>query len=63
MEKVDLGLTAPGVNLSEFETKTLCSDPFYLVCRRDHPLAKKRRIKLSDLAGCDLIHLAKSTSV
>jgi DNA-binding transcriptional LysR family regulator len=63
MGKVDLALTAPGANLSEFETKTLCSDPFYLVCRRDHALAKKRRIKLTDLAGCDLIHLAKSTSV
>ena len=34
-----------------------------LVCRRDHRLAKKRRIKLADLAGCELIHLAPSTSV
>ncbi|MFZ6768723.1 LysR family transcriptional regulator [Undibacterium sp. Di26W] len=61
--KVDFALTAPGVNLSEFDTRTLCSDPFYLVCRRDHPLAKRRRIKLTELAGCELIHLAKSTSV
>lgn len=61
--KVDLALTAPGANLAEFATRTLCSDPFYLVCRRDHRLAKKRRVKLADLAGCDLIHLAPSTSV
>jgi DNA-binding transcriptional LysR family regulator len=61
--KVDLALTAPGPNLTEFETRTLCSDPFYLVCRRDHPLAGKTRIALTDLRGCDLIHLAKSTSV
>jgi DNA-binding transcriptional LysR family regulator len=61
--KVDLALTAPGANLTEFDTRTLCSDPFYLVCRRDHPLAKKKRIALSDLNGCDLIHLASSTSV
>lgn len=61
--KVDLALTAPGANLSEFETRTLCSDPFYLVCRRDHSLARKRRIKLTELTGCNLIHLAKSTSV
>jgi LysR family carnitine catabolism transcriptional activator len=53
--KVDMALTAPGANLAEFDTRTLCSDPFYLVCRRDHPLA--------DLSGCDLIHLAPSTSV
>lgn len=61
--KVDLALTAPGQNLTEFETRTLCCDPFYLVWRRDHPLAAKTRIALSDLRGCDLIHLAKSTSV
>lgn len=61
--KVDLALTAPGASLAEFATRTLCSDPFYLVCRRDHPLAKKRRIRLADLAGHELIHLAPSTSV
>jgi len=61
--KVDLALTAPGASLAEFATRTLCSDPFYLVCRHDHPLAKKRRIKLADLAGHELIHLAPSTSV
>lgn len=61
--KVDLALTAPGANLSEFDTRTLCSDPFFFVCRRDHPLARKRKIKLTELAGCELIHLAPSTSV
>ncbi len=61
--KVDLALTAPGNRLGEFDTRTLCSDPFYLVCRRDHALANHRSIALADLAGCDLIHLAKSTSV
>jgi LysR family carnitine catabolism transcriptional activator len=49
--KVDVALTAPGASLAEFATRTLCSDPFYLVCRRDHALAKKRRIKVADLAG------------
>jgi DNA-binding transcriptional LysR family regulator len=61
--KVDIALTAPGSGLIEFDTKTLCSDPFYLVCRQDHALAGKRRIRLSDLSGCELIHLARSTSV
>lgn len=61
--KVDLALTAPGANLMEFDTRMVCSDPFYLVCRADHALAGKRRIALRDLSGCDLIHLAKSTSV
>jgi LysR family carnitine catabolism transcriptional activator len=61
--KVDLALTAPGASLAEFATRTLCSDPFYLVCRHDHPLAQKRRINVADLAGHELIHLAPSTSV
>ncbi len=61
--KVDFALTAPGPDLTEFETRTLCSDPFYLVCRRDHKLAKKRKIALKSLAGCEMIHLSKSTSV
>lgn len=61
--KVDLALTAPGANLAEFSTRTLRSDPFFLVCRHDHALARKRKIKLSDLAGCELIHLAPSSSV
>lgn len=62
-KKVDLVLTAPGADLLEFETRTLCSDPFYVVCRRDHALAKKRRIHARDLARHELIHLAKSSSV
>jgi len=61
--KVDFALTAPGPDLTEFETRTLCSDPFYLVCRRDHRLARKRRVKLAELEGCEMVHLAKSTSV
>lgn len=61
--KVDFALTAPGPNLTEFETRTLCSDPFYLVCRRDHRLAGRNRLMLSDLSGCEMVHLAKSTSV
>ncbi|UWE18763.1 LysR family transcriptional regulator [Herbaspirillum huttiense] len=61
--KADIALTAPGPNLLEFITQPLCADPFYLVCRKDHALAGKRRIKVAQLAGCEMIHLARSTSV
>jgi LysR family carnitine catabolism transcriptional activator len=61
--KADLVLTAPGANFTEFESRVLVSDPFYLVCRTDHPLAGKRRIATSDLAGQEIVHLAKSSSV
>jgi LysR family carnitine catabolism transcriptional activator len=62
-KKVDLVLTAPGANMLEFETRTLCGDPFYVVCRRDHPLATKRLVRARDLAQHEIIHLAKSSSV
>lgn len=61
--KADLVLTAPGPSFHEFDARVLGSDPFYLVCRHDHPLAKKRRIRPADLAGHDIVHLAKSSSV
>jgi DNA-binding transcriptional LysR family regulator len=61
--KVDLVLTAPGANFTEFESRVLASDPFYLVCRTDHPLADRRSIATGDLAGQEIVHLAKSSSV
>lgn len=61
--KADLALTAPGPDFVEFEAHTLCSDPFYVVCPQDHPLAKKKSVRTADLSGCELIHLAKSSSV
>jgi LysR family carnitine catabolism transcriptional activator len=62
-EKVDFVLTAPGQNFVEFESSVLCSDPFYLICRRDHPLASRRSIRVEDLAHCEIVHLTRSTSV
>ena len=61
--RVDFALSAPGSRLAEFDSRLLFADPFYLVCRRDHPLASKRRVQLRDLAGHDLIDLARTSSV
>jgi DNA-binding transcriptional LysR family regulator len=61
--KADIALTAPGPDLGEFETQTLYSDRFFVVCRRDHPLARRRRVRLAALAGCEMIHMARTTSV
>lgn len=61
--KADLALTAPGPDVLEFEAHTLCSDPFYIVCPKEHPLAKKRVVRVADLAGHEVIHLAKTSSV
>lgn len=61
--RADFALTAAGPSMEEFDTRPLTTDDFYLVCRYDHPLASRRRIRLRDLAGYPLIHLARSTSV
>ncbi len=61
--RADFALTAPGPDLTEFDTRRLYSDRFHLVCRRDHPLARRRSVRTADLAGCELIHLARTTSV
>jgi LysR family carnitine catabolism transcriptional activator len=61
--KVDFVLTAPGPSFVEFDSKVLCSDPFYVVCRRDHSLASNRSLTVCDLAGQEMIHLVESSSV
>jgi len=61
--RADFALTAAGPNLTEFATQPLTTEGFHLVCRRDHPLATRRTVRLGDLAGCAIIHLARSSSV
>lgn len=61
--RVDFALTAPGPRLAEFASRLILSEGFYLVCRRDHPLASKSKVQLQDLGGFELIHLARVSSV
>jgi len=61
--RADFALTAAGPNLTEFATQALTTEGFHLVCRSDHPLAARRTVRLGDLAGCAIIHLARSSSV
>ncbi|HSD44337.1 MAG TPA: LysR family transcriptional regulator [Burkholderiales bacterium] len=61
--RAEFALTASGPNLAEFDVRPLYDDRYWLVCRRDHPLARRRAVRLDDLAGRALIHLARSSSV
>jgi DNA-binding transcriptional LysR family regulator len=61
--RVDFALTAPGTRLAEFDSRLILSEGFYLVCRRDHPLATRKKLQLEDLSGFELIHLARLSSV
>ncbi|MGZ5848769.1 MAG: LysR substrate-binding domain-containing protein [Ramlibacter sp.] len=59
----DFSLAAIRAGAPELRTDPFCSDRFHLVCRADHPLARRRRPALADLAGEPFIHLARSSSV
>ena len=61
--RVDFALTAPGPRLAEFASRLILNEGFYLVCRRDHPLAARQKLRLDDLARFDYIHLARHSSV
>lgn len=62
--RVDLALTAGG-DLREFDTELLLTEPYWLVCPASHRLAARGAAGAcwADLAGEELIHLARSSSV
>lgn len=49
--EIDLGLVAKGTELLGFQVVDVISDPFVLATAKDHPLAKKPSVRLSDLDG------------
>jgi LysR family transcriptional regulator, carnitine catabolism transcriptional activator len=61
--KADFSLSAVRSSAPELHTELFCEDDFHLVCRRDHPLARRRQITLADLADEPFIHLARTSSV
>lgn len=61
--RVDFSLAAIRSGAPELQTDFFCEDNFHLVCRRDHPLARRRRPQLAELAAEPFIHLARSSSV
>lgn len=61
--KADFALASIRASAPELHTELFCTDHFHLVCRQDHPLARRRRVSLADLPGHDFVHLARSSSV
>lgn len=62
---VEFALASTGANSAGLQTEVLCADGFHLVCRKDHPLAKRKAtdIKLKDLTPYPFVHLARNSSV
>lgn len=59
----DLGVTGGEIVDPELEILHRAEDRLMVVCPRGHPLAKKRRVAASDLAGYSLVLTAAGTSV
>ena len=61
--QADIALAAPNAALDEYEVEHFYTDRYYVICRRDHPLAGVREISLPELRGNNFIRLARATSV
>jgi DNA-binding transcriptional LysR family regulator len=55
--ELDLGLTIHSVDENIFDSFLLKMSRYYLLCHRDHPLAKKETIRFSDLKDQPVITL------
>ena len=58
---VDFGLNFIGTQESAVDFEPLLEERFVAACRRDHPLAKKRFVKWSELNDFDYISVDKSS--
>jgi DNA-binding transcriptional LysR family regulator len=59
--EVEFGINFMGASDPELEFDSLVEDPFVLACRRDHPLATKRRVTWSDIAQHPLITVHRTS--
>lgn len=59
----DIALAAPNGSLDEFIIEPFHTDRFFLICRKDHSMASRTEVSLTELQGQDFIRLSRSTSV
>ncbi len=60
---IDIGFIRRfGHDLSEFETRFVFSEPYVLAMRKDHPLAKERRLSANSLDGRELLLFARGVN-
>lgn len=61
--EADFALAATRGQSGELKTEPFCADSFFLVCRREHPLARVRNPRPRDVAAHPFIHLSRTSSV
>lgn len=59
--EAEFGVNLTGVSHPELSFTPLVDDPFVLACRRDHPLARRKKIDWSDLEGHRLVGVSRAS--
>lgn len=59
--EADFGLTYIGTQEPDVEFEPLIEDPFVLACSREHPLARRRKVRWAELADYDYIAVAQGS--
>ncbi|MDG5976700.1 LysR family transcriptional regulator [Hydrogenophaga taeniospiralis CCUG 15921] len=59
--EVDFGLNFIGSQEADVEFEPLLEEQFVAACRRDHPLAKKKQVRWTELAQYDYISAGKTS--
>lgn len=59
--EADFGIDIIGIQEPGIEFRTLLKEPFVAACRRDHPLAGKRKVTWAELAQHDFMTVDKSS--
>ncbi len=59
--EADFGLNFIGSQEADIEFKPLLQERFVVACRRDHELARKRRVSWTELAKYDFISVSKTS--
>ncbi len=59
--EADFGINFMGAQEGELEFKPLVEERFVVACRRDHPIARMRRVKWSQLEGHELVSVNRSS--
>jgi DNA-binding transcriptional LysR family regulator len=62
-EQVDFAVTAAIAPALDLTSTPLASDTFHLVCRRNHPLARRKRLDAADVINLPMVRFARSSSI
>ena len=60
---VDFAVTTQSASYPELQFDELGADPFYLVCKKNHPLARQKTVAWREIAAFPFIALSSTTSV